>query len=40
VSLKADEHAWEQVKDGFEDMWTTLPSTLAKTAATFKEEDN
>lgn len=36
---KADEHVWEQLKDGVENMWTTLQSTLEDTVATFKEEE-
>ncbi len=35
---EADEHVWEQFKDGVEDMWGTLQSTLENTVATFKEE--
>jgi len=35
---EADEHVWEQLKEGFEDMWTTLQATLEDTVATFKEE--
>jgi len=35
---EADEHVWEQLKDGVEDMWGTLQSTLENTVATFKEE--
>jgi hypothetical protein len=35
---EADEHVWEQLKDGVEDMWSTLQSTLENTVTTFKEE--
>ena len=35
---EADEHVWEQLKDGVEDTWSTLQSTLENTVATFKEE--
>jgi hypothetical protein len=35
---EADEHVWEQLKDGVEDMWTTLQSTFENTITTFKEE--
>ena len=35
---EADEHVWEQLKDGVEGMWTTLQSTLEDTVTTFKEE--
>ena len=35
---KAEDHLWEQLKDGVEDMWTTLQSTLEDTVATFKED--
>src|SRR5512141_2870574 len=35
---QADEHVWEQLKDGVEDMWSTLQATLENTIATFKEE--
>lgn len=35
---EADEHVWEQLKDGVEDMWGTLQSTLENTVTTFKEE--
>ncbi len=35
---EADEHVWEQLKDGVEDIWTTLQSTLEDTIETFKEE--
>ena len=35
---EADEHVWEQLKEGVEDMWSTLQATLENTIATFKEE--
>jgi len=35
---EADEHVWEQLKDGVEGVWTTLQTTLEDTVATFKEE--
>ena len=37
---EADEHVWEQLKDGVEGMWTTLQSTLEDTVTTFKDEHN
>ena len=37
---EADEHVWEQLKDGVEGMWTILQSTLEDTVTTFKEEHN
>lgn len=35
---EAEEHVWEQLKDGVENMWGTLQSTLEDTVTTFKEE--
>jgi hypothetical protein len=35
---EADEHVWEQLKDGVEDVWGTLQSTLQNIVTTFKEE--
>jgi septal ring factor EnvC (AmiA/AmiB activator) len=35
---KADEHVWEQLRDGFEDTWTTLQATLEDMITSFKEE--
>ncbi len=35
---QADEHVWEQLKDGVEDVWGTLQSTLQNIVTTFKEE--
>jgi chromosome segregation ATPase len=35
---KADEHVWEQLRDGFEDTWTTLQSTLEYIVTNFKKE--
>jgi hypothetical protein len=35
---EADEHVWELLTDGVEDMWGTLQSTLEKDVAIFKEE--
>ena len=36
---QADEQVWQQLKNGVEDMWTTLQCTLQDTVTTFKEED-
>jgi len=34
---KADEHVWEQLRDGFEDTWTTLQDTLENMITSFAE---
>lgn len=36
---QADEQVWQQLKNGVEDMWTTLQCTLQDTVTTFKEEN-
>ncbi len=30
---KADEHVWEQLRDGFEDIWTSLQTTIEESVA-------